>query len=134
MYLYLQLFQFECNFFYRGLVPYVRSVFIILLSYICITGSPAVTSADLDMTLMVCLLRNLPPVLVAPANGFDLLPNPNEISDGANITRLKYYKNFLVSHSEDGTLSNVDYVGIWNTLEQVLIVLEHMSFKTIYID
>ncbi|CAG2197183.1 unnamed protein product [Mytilus edulis] len=83
------------------------------------TGTSIVTSADLDLTLIVCLLRNSPPVVVAPVNGFDELPNPNDKSDGANIARLKYYKIFLVSHSKDGSISNVDFIGIWNTLEQV---------------
>ncbi|CAC5368067.1 unnamed protein product [Mytilus coruscus] len=89
------------------------------------TGTPKVTSADLDLTLIVCLLRNLPPVVVAPVNGFDELPNPNDKSDGANIARLKYYKNFLVSHSKDGSISNVDFVGMWNTLEQAIKGLDN---------
>ncbi|CAC5379936.1 unnamed protein product [Mytilus coruscus] len=89
------------------------------------TGTPKVTSADLDLTLIVCLLRNLPPVVVAPVNGFDELPNPYDKSDGANIARLKYYKNFLVSHSKDGSISNVDFVGMWNTLEQAIKGLDN---------
>ncbi|XP_076081147.1 uncharacterized protein LOC143052059 [Mytilus galloprovincialis] len=46
------------------------------------TGSPPVVSTDLDLTLMVCLLRNISPVVVAPEpSGFDQLPLPSDISD-----------------------------------------------------
>ncbi|CAC5400073.1 DZIP3 [Mytilus coruscus] len=88
-------------------------------------GVPAVTSADLDLTLIVCLLRNIPPVLAGPATGFDILPPPHDKSDGANIARLKYYKNFLVSHSKDGTLPNADFVRIWSESEQAIKGLDN---------
>lgn len=91
------------------------------LIYFSITGRQEVTSADLDLTLMVCLLRNLPPVVKAPLGGFDELPHPKVKRAYANIARLKYYKNFLVSHSSDGQLSEVEFVSIWNTLEKVLV-------------
>ncbi|CAG2247457.1 HPSE [Mytilus edulis] len=82
-------------------------------------GPTTVTSADLDLTLIVCLLRNIPPLVTEPPTGFDNLPPPHDKSDGANIARLKYYKNFLVSHSKDGTLPNADFVRIWSELEQM---------------
>lgn len=65
------------------------------------------------------ILRHLLPVVNSPRKGFDDLPDPNEISDGANIACLKYYKNHLVSHSKDGILSNKAFTDIWNKLEQV---------------
>lgn len=68
---------------------------------------------------MVCLLRNMHPVVTPPINGFDKLPLAHEISNGANIARLKYYKNFIISHSKYGTISNVDFSRIWVDLEQV---------------
>ncbi|XP_071139528.1 uncharacterized protein [Mytilus edulis] len=85
------------------------------------TGSPPVVSNVLDLTLMVCLLRNIPPVVCAPVpNGFDQLPLPNDISDGANIERIKHYKNFLVSHSTDGILYIKDLKKIWTDLETAI--------------
>ncbi|CAG2231817.1 unnamed protein product [Mytilus edulis] len=66
------------------------------------SGSAVISSVDLDTTLMVCLLRHLPPNISPPAFGFDALPQSHELSDGAHIARIKYYKNFIVSHSKDG--------------------------------
>ncbi|VDI40185.1 Hypothetical predicted protein [Mytilus galloprovincialis] len=88
-------------------------------------GPTTVTSADLDLTLIVCLLRNIPPLVTEPSTGFDNLPPPHDKSDGANIARLKYYKNFLVSHSKDGTLPNADFVRIWSELEQAITGLDN---------
>ncbi|XP_063411142.1 uncharacterized protein LOC134694078 [Mytilus trossulus] len=88
-------------------------------------GPTIVTSADLDMTLIVCLLRNIPPLVTEPPTGFDNLPPPHDKSDGANIARLKYHKNFLVSHSKDGTLPDADFVRIWSELEQAITGLDN---------
>ncbi|XP_076080658.1 uncharacterized protein LOC143051646 isoform X2 [Mytilus galloprovincialis] len=83
-------------------------------------GSPVVSSADLDVTLMVCLLRNLPPYVSPPASGFDVLPLSNDLSHGAHIARIKYYKNFIVSHSKDGKLSDPVCNRIWIDLEMAI--------------
>ena len=82
-------------------------------------GSPVVSSADLDVTLMVCLLRNLPPYVSPPTTGFDALPQSTDLSHGAHIARIKYYKNYIVSHSKDGKLSDTDFERIWIVLEMV---------------
>lgn len=84
------------------------------------SGSLPVVSTDIDLTLMVCLLRNISPVVVAPVpSGFDQLPLPSDTSDGANIARIKFYKNFLVSHSTDGKIVSSDFNNIWTELETV---------------
>ncbi|CAG2189847.1 unnamed protein product [Mytilus edulis] len=69
---------------------------------------------------MVCLLRNLPPTVSKPVKGFDALPLPIDISDGAHIARIKYYKNVLVSHSKDGILTDTLYKTIWCDLEKAI--------------
>lgn len=78
-----------------------------------------VSSADLDVTLMVCLLRNMPPTIIPPPKGFDALPQSGDLSPGAHIARIKYHKNFLVSHSNDGQLSDTKFNTIWIDLETV---------------
>ncbi|VDI58191.1 Hypothetical predicted protein [Mytilus galloprovincialis] len=83
-------------------------------------GSPLVSSANLDVTLMVCLLRNLPPCVSPPASGFDALPLSNDLSHGAHIARIKYYKNFIVSHSKNGKLSDPVFNRIWIDLEMAI--------------
>ncbi|CAC5360513.1 unnamed protein product [Mytilus coruscus] len=90
-------------------------------------GSPVVSSANLDVTLMVCLLRNLPPYVSPPASGFDALPQSNDLSHGAHIARIKHYKNFIVSHSKDGKLSDTDFKRIWIDLEMNGILTDFPS-------
>lgn len=70
---------------------------------------------------MVCLLRNLPTTVSAPATGFDILPHSSDKSDGAHIARIKYYKNEYVSHSKDGKLSDANFARIWGDLEMVCV-------------
>ncbi|CAG2206140.1 unnamed protein product [Mytilus edulis] len=82
--------------------------------------SHVVSSADLDVTLLVCLLRNLPPQVSPSCKGFDVLPHSTDLSPGAHIARIKYYKNFLVSHSKDGKLVDVDFNTIWIDLEMAI--------------
>ncbi|XP_071138346.1 uncharacterized protein [Mytilus edulis] len=84
------------------------------------SGSAVVSSVDLDTTLMACLLRHLPPNISPPAFGFDALPQSHELCDGAHIARIKYYKNFIVSHSKDGKLSDTDCNRIWIDLEKAI--------------
>ncbi|CAC5399269.1 unnamed protein product [Mytilus coruscus] len=84
------------------------------------TGSNAVSTADFDVTLMVCLLRSLPPVVSTPTTGFDALPLTSDTSDGAHIARIKYYKNIIVSYSKDGILSDTFFKTIWSDLEKAI--------------
>ncbi|XP_052084041.1 uncharacterized protein LOC127721329 [Mytilus californianus] len=85
------------------------------------TGAPVVSSANLDVTLMICLLRNLPPKVPQPTpNGFDALPQSSDLSYGAHIARIKYYKNFIVSHSKDGKLSDTDFNTIWIDMDMAI--------------
>ncbi|VDI49637.1 Hypothetical predicted protein [Mytilus galloprovincialis] len=75
-----------------------------------------VTSADFDTTLIVCLLRNLPPRELAPLTGWDSLPPPGDTSIGADHARVKWYRNQSV-HSKDGILSSTDFNKCWDDLE-----------------
>ncbi|CAC5399270.1 unnamed protein product [Mytilus coruscus] len=93
-------------------------------------GSNPVSSENLDVTLMVCLLRNLPPTVSPPTTGFDILPHSSDKTDGAHIARIKYYKNEYVSHSKDGKLSDADFARIWGDLEMAIYGLgnqQHVS-------
>ncbi|VDI32030.1 Hypothetical predicted protein, partial [Mytilus galloprovincialis] len=76
----------------------------------------SVTSADFDTTLIVCLLRNLPPRESASRTGWDNLPPPGDTSIGADLARVKWYRNQSV-HSKDGILSSTDFNKCWGDLE-----------------
>ncbi|CAC5425336.1 unnamed protein product [Mytilus coruscus] len=75
-----------------------------------------VTSADFDTTLIVCLLRNLPPCESSPVSGWDNLPLPGDTSTGADLARVKWYRNQSV-HNKDGILSSTDFNQFWGDLE-----------------
>ncbi|CAC5407993.1 unnamed protein product [Mytilus coruscus] len=80
--------------------------------------SPAsnVRSEDFDTTLIVCLLRNMAPCESSPVTGWDILPHPSDTSKGADLARVKWYRNKL-AHDGDGKLSPTDFSQYWGDLE-----------------
>ncbi|CAC5419256.1 unnamed protein product [Mytilus coruscus] len=80
--------------------------------------SPAsnVKSEHFDTSLIVCLLRNMPQRECAPATYWDNLPLSTDTSTGADLARVKWYRN-KVAHQEDGKLSPTDYSQYWGDLE-----------------
>jgi hypothetical protein len=77
----------------------------------------ATTSKDFDVTLMICLLRNLN-LVPAPATGWDQLPPDSDTSLGANLTRIKVYRNKL-SHPSKGRINDHSFKKIWSCLKTV---------------
>ncbi|VDI51631.1 Hypothetical predicted protein [Mytilus galloprovincialis] len=62
----------------------------------------------------------------APITGWDNLPQPGDTSTGADLARVKWYRNKLV-HSEVGKLSPAGFTQYWGDLEGNLLndVAEH---------
>ncbi|XP_052079021.1 uncharacterized protein LOC127717166 [Mytilus californianus] len=85
------------------------------------TGSTSVTSCNFDLTLMICLLRNISGI-AAPVRGFDVLPSSSDISPGADLARIKHYRN-LSAHSGDGKLSNQMFNDAWKDVSEASIRL-----------
>ncbi|CAG2207990.1 unnamed protein product [Mytilus edulis] len=59
-----------------------------------ISGTPS--SKTFDLTLMICLIRNLTNIEIG-----DAIPFSGNKTDGADLTRIKYYRNKIM-HSIDG--------------------------------
>lgn len=77
------------------------------------------SSANFDVTLIVCLLRNIPlPGIYPPVTGWDNLPNPNDKSPGAYLARIKYFRN-EIAHSIENNLNNIDFQDKWKALNEV---------------
>lgn len=70
-------------------------------------------STTFDLTLMICLIRNLTPISVG-----DLLPVTSDTSEGADLCRIKHYRN-MIAHW-DGTLSDKTFEECWTDISQVL--------------
>ncbi|XP_071137262.1 uncharacterized protein [Mytilus edulis] len=64
-------------------------------------GSGGILDSKLiDVTLMICLIRNLTSI-IPPSNGFDKLPLPGETTPGPDLARIKWYRNILAHHDSD---------------------------------
>ncbi|XP_076081216.1 uncharacterized protein LOC143052139 [Mytilus galloprovincialis] len=77
-------------------------------------------SGTFDLTLLICLLRNIAtPAIRKPGTGFDQLPNNHDITEGADLARIKYYRN-LIAHNTDGTFNYTEFNTAWNGLSQAI--------------
>ncbi|XP_071181337.1 uncharacterized protein [Mytilus edulis] len=75
-------------------------------------------SQTFDVTLMICLIRNLT-ATSQPNNGFDSLPLPVEITVCADLARIKWYRNKL-AHHESNTIDNVYFRTAWSVMSAAL--------------
>ncbi|CAG2204181.1 unnamed protein product [Mytilus edulis] len=83
-----------------------------------------VCSSDFDLTLMVLLIRNFTPIQIS-----DILPVPIDISTGADISRLKYYRNEL-AHC-NGKISDIEFEQQWVEIYQAIVRLGGQNYKEI---
>ncbi|XP_076116130.1 uncharacterized protein LOC143083729 [Mytilus galloprovincialis] len=82
-------------------------------------GSTDTSSAHFDVTLMVCLLRNIPlSGIFPPVTGWDHLPYPHDKSPGAYLARIKYYRN-EIAHSTEHNMNTLDFHDKWQALSEV---------------
>jgi hypothetical protein len=86
-----------------------------MYSLIMITGKP--NSKSFDITLMICLLRNIANI-TKPRNGFDRLPHEYDKSPGADLARIKYYRNYIV-HLDWSEIENDNFISAWNDISAV---------------
>ncbi|VDI52901.1 Hypothetical predicted protein, partial [Mytilus galloprovincialis] len=61
---------------------------------------------------MICLIRHLTQIQVS-----DSLPIPTDISEGADLSRLKYYRN-QVAHCDNGVLTDHQFNDYWTEISQ----------------
>ena len=76
-------------------------------------GNPS--STTFDVTLMIVLIRNLTPIPIS-----DVIPHSTDVSEGADLSRIKYYRN-QVAHNDSGTIKDIQYQEWWNDITQVFI-------------
>ncbi|VDI60157.1 Hypothetical predicted protein [Mytilus galloprovincialis] len=81
----------------------------------------ATCSKDFDLTLMICLLRNLGSLLT-PSNGWDQLPHPNDTIPGASLATLKWFRNKL-AHTTVPCMDNNEFSDKWTSVEKALTSL-----------
>lgn len=82
--------------------------------------SDVVDSKTFDINLMITLLRNLTN-MYPPNGGFDCLPTQNETTPGADLARIKYYRNYL-AHLNEGRVECSELNSAWKIIYEVSIV------------
>ncbi|CAG2234208.1 unnamed protein product [Mytilus edulis] len=92
--------------------------------------SSGTTSSKLyDISIMVCLIRNLVPVS-RPINGFDTLPLTTETSMEADLARIKYYRN-EVAHADSDKITTIDFQTKWQDLVDAIIRRGGTKYKNV---
>ncbi|VDI62947.1 Hypothetical predicted protein [Mytilus galloprovincialis] len=84
-------------------------------------GAKGTSSKDFDLTMMICLLRNLGG-LSTPSKGWDQLPHPNDMLPGAHLATLKWCRNQL-AHTTVTSMDNNEFTDKWNRVEKALTSL-----------
>lgn len=74
----------------------------------------ATSSEDFDVTLMICILRNLN-FVQPPPSGWDKLPPVGDNSLGANLTRIKEHRNTFC-HSSKTKINDKKFKRLWSSL------------------
>ncbi|XP_063426074.1 golgin subfamily A member 6-like protein 10 [Mytilus trossulus] len=85
------------------------------------TVNSASSSKDFDLTLMICLMRNLGGLLT-PSNGWDQLPLMNEMIPGADLATLKWYRNQL-AHMTITSMDINEFTDKWMRVDKALTAL-----------
>ncbi|CAG2253288.1 unnamed protein product [Mytilus edulis] len=75
-------------------------------------------SKTFDVTLMICLIRNLTSIN-PPINGFDSLPLPGEITPGSDLARIKCYRNKL-AHHDSNTIDTTYFNTAWREISEAV--------------
>jgi hypothetical protein len=93
------------------------NIFMVLFS-----GEPS--SKDFDMTLMICLLRNLMHIHIMD----NTLPPATDTSLAADLSRIKYYRSVIV-HCGSALVDDTDFESYWNNIAPVI----HNNLHLFYI-
>ena len=89
----------------------------------CLFPSPGVygESADFDVTLLVRLLRTICN-LTPPSTGWDTLPLSADHSLTADIARIKYYRNSVYGHVNEGmAIRDNEFKILWQEISEALV-------------
>ncbi|XP_045163082.2 uncharacterized protein LOC123527580 [Mercenaria mercenaria] len=83
-------------------------------------SGPAPTSADFDLTLSICLLRNLGSCGLNRKFNWSSPPLPGDISLEADICRLRMFRNELAHISTTTGITETSFLKKWADIEQAL--------------
>ena len=88
------------------------------------TSSSNVSLRDLDITLLMILLRNIcnlsPPI---STKSWDKLPPTSDDSLEANIARIKHYRNNVYGHAKKASVDDATFKNLWQEISNAILAL-----------
>ncbi|XP_060567733.1 uncharacterized protein LOC132726433 [Ruditapes philippinarum] len=84
-------------------------------------SSGTVSTSDLDITLIICLMRNLKCFKVNKKFNWNISPAQSDTSIDADICRLKQYRNEICHISTTTGIQYNDFITKWKEIEQILL-------------
>ena len=77
-------------------------------------------SADFDISLLCKLLRAICS-LTPPITGWDNLPNSTDHSLGADLVRIRIYRNTIYGHNHSMEITKADFEKLWKEISEALL-------------
>ena len=77
-------------------------------------------SADFDISLLCKLLRAICS-LTPPITGWDNLPNSTDHSLGADLVRIRIYRNTIYGHNHSMEITRADFKKLWKEISEALL-------------
>ena len=77
-------------------------------------------SADFDISLLCKLLRAICSI-TPPITGWDNLPNSTDHSLGADLVRIRIYRNTIYGHNHSMEITNADFEKLWREISEALL-------------
>ncbi|XP_060565169.1 uncharacterized protein LOC132724350 [Ruditapes philippinarum] len=87
------------------------------------SGGSGPTTTDLDITLIICLLRNIKSFGLNKNFQWNSIPAQGDTSVEADISRLKIYRNELSHISSTSGITLLVFTTKWTEIEQILLRL-----------
>ncbi|XP_060589554.1 uncharacterized protein LOC132744790 [Ruditapes philippinarum] len=84
-------------------------------------SSGIVSTSDLDITLIICLMRNLKCFKLNKKFNWKIPPGQSDTSIEADICRLKNYRNEICHISTTTGIQHSDFITKWDEIEQILL-------------
>ncbi|KAL3889430.1 hypothetical protein ACJMK2_001791, partial [Sinanodonta woodiana] len=96
-------------------------------------GQTTGTVNQFDLSLLYILIRNISTV-PAPLRGWGKYPQdqPRDISLGASVERIRFFRNHISGHSPNAEISQQDLGDYWNKFDDVLHDIEAIMGGTVY--
>lgn len=92
--------------------------------------SPTVSSGDFDITLLVVLLRNVCS-LSPPAAGWSIPPAATDVSEAADIVRIRIHRNEVYAHANGASVDDATFNNYWVNIKDPLLRLGGSSYQAV---